>query len=41
MNVVTAFFYSLLAEEIYIELPHNYKEEGYVCHLNKALYGLK
>ena len=41
MDVVTAFLYGLLAEEIYMELPHGYKEEGYVCHLNKALYGLK
>ena len=41
MDVITVFLYSLLAEEIYMELPHGYKEEGYVCHLNKALYGLK
>ena len=41
MNIVTAFFYSLLAEEIYIELPYGYEEEGYVCCLNKVLYGLK
>ena len=41
MNVITAFLYRLLAEEIYMELPYDYKEEGYVCHLNKALYGLK
>ena len=41
MDVITAFLYRLLAEEIYMELPHSYKEEGYVCHLNKALYGLK
>ena len=41
MNVVTAFFYSLLAEEIYMKLPYDYEEEDYVCCLNKALYGLK
>ena len=41
IDVITAFFYSFLAEEIYMKLPHNYKEEGYVYHLNKALYGLK
>ena len=41
MNVITIFLYRLFAEEIYMKLPHNYKEEGYVCHLNKALYDLK
>ena len=39
--MVTAFLYRLFTEEIYMELPHNYKEEGYVCCLNKTLYGLK
>ena len=41
INVITAFLYSLLAEEIYMKLPHDYKEESYICCLNKALYGLK
>lgn len=41
MNVVTAFFYGFFAEEIYMKLLHDYKEEGYVCCLNKTLYGLK
>ena len=41
INVITAFLYRLLAEEIYIELPYNYEEEDYVCHLNKALYDFK
>ena len=41
MNIITVFLYSLLVEEIYIELLYGYKEEDYVCCLNKALYGLK
>ena len=41
MNIVTTFLYSLLAEEIYLKLFHNYEKEDYVCHLNKALYNLK
>ena len=41
MNVITAFLYDLFTEEIYMELPHDYEEEDYVCCLNKALYGLK
>ena len=41
INVITAFLYRFLAEEIYIELPHDYKEESYVCCLNKTLYDLK
>ena len=41
INVVTVFFYSLFAEEIYMELPYGYKEESYVYHLNKTLYNLK
>ena len=41
MNIITAFFYRFFAEEIYIKLPHGYKEEDYVCCLNKTLYGLK
>ena len=41
INMITAFLYSLLIEEIYMKLPHNYKEENYICHLNKTLYDLK
>ena len=41
MNVITAFLYDFLAEEIYMKLFYNYKDEDYVCYLNKALYGLK
>ena len=39
--MITIFFYSFLAKEIYMKLPHNYKKEGYVCCLNKILYDLK
>ena len=41
INIITIFFYSFFAEEIYIELPYNYKEEGYVCYFNKTLYDFK
>ena len=41
INVITVFFYRFFVEEIYIELPHGYKEEDYVYYFNKTLYDLK
>ena len=41
MDVKTAFLESDLDEEVYVELPAGFEQEGMVCRLNKALYGLK
>jgi len=44
MDVVTAFLYGLINEEVYVELPQGEEKHGRedsVCRLNKALYGLK
>jgi hypothetical protein len=44
MDVKTAFFYSNIDTEIYIEQPEGIaaiKELYKVCKLNKAFYGLK
>ena len=42
MDVKTAFLYSGIDEEIYMEQPTGFKEgNGLVYKLNKALYGLK
>ena len=44
MDVVTAFLYGDLEEEIYMEIPAGFKtpeNEGHVCKLLKSLYGLK
>ena len=42
MDVVTAFLYGFLDEEIYVEQPHLFAEDpSLVCRLRKALYGLK
>src|SRR3954453_181724 len=42
MDVKTAFLYSLIDEEIYVEQPTGMEDgTGRICHLNKALYGLK
>ena len=44
MDVVTAFLNGQLDEEIYMQQPDGYIEQGkedYVCKLNKSLYGLK
>ena len=44
MDVNTAFLYSSLAEEVYVEQPEGLQipgKENWVCKLNRALYGLK
>ena len=41
MDVVTAFLYGVLDEDVYVEMPTGFEEPGKVCKLNKALYGLK
>src|SRR2546423_4662067 len=44
MDVNTAFLYSPLSEEVYIEQPEGLEvpgKENWVCKLNRALYGLK
>ena len=42
IDVKTAFLYSGINKEIYMEQPTSFEEgEGLVCKLNKALYGLK
>lgn len=44
MDVKTAFLYGELDEEIYMEQPEGFKvpgQEHKVCHLLKAIYGLK
>ena len=42
MDVVTAFFYSFLNEDIFVNQPEGYViDAALVCHLQKALYGLK
>ena len=44
MDVNTAFLYSSLAEEVYVEQPKGLEipgKENWVCKLNCALHGLK
>lgn len=44
MDVVTAFLNGTLEEDIYMEQPDGYIEQGkenFVCKLRKSLYGLK
>jgi len=43
LDVKNAFLYSDLKEEIYMEQPPEYVAQGEnkVCHLRKAIYGLK
>ena len=44
MDVKSAFLHGEVDEDVYIEQPPGYVEEGkeqYVCKLAKALYGLK
>jgi len=41
MDIKTAFLYGELHEEIFMEPPDGYKEDGMVWKLKKSLYGLK
>ena len=42
MDVVTAFLYGFLDEDIFVNQPEGYViDAAVVCHLQKALYGLK
>lgn len=43
MDVVTAFLYGTVTEDVYVEQPHGFNDgdDDNICHLNKALYGLK
>lgn len=40
-DLKTAFLYGELETEKYMRIPEGYDEEGKVCRLKKALYGLK
>lgn len=44
MDVKTAFYYGLIDQLIYVEIPKGFEDQtnkGKVCKLLKALYGLK
>lgn len=44
LDIKTAFLYGELDEEIYMEQPEGFVkkgQEGHVCRLKKAIYGLK
>ena len=42
MNIVTAFLYGSIEEEVYVKQLTDFTNEGNrVCKLNKALYRLK
>ena len=41
MDVTAAFLYPELHEELYMQLPEGYREEGKVARLTKCIYGLK
>ena len=41
LDYVAAFTQSSLNEDVYVEMPRGYKEDGYVFKLNKCLYGLR
>ncbi|GJP36805.1 hypothetical protein CLOM_g21279 [Closterium sp. NIES-68] len=42
MDIVTAFLYGIVEEEVYMVQPPGYENgTGRVCKLNKAIYGLK
>lgn len=41
MDVPSAFLNAPIEEELYMEMPEGYREDGFVFKLEKALYGLK
>lgn len=46
LDIVTAFLESLMKEIVYVKQPHGFEEPrsaryARVCHLLRALYGLK
>ena len=41
MDVVTAFLYGSIIEEVYVQQPIGFFHGDSACRLNKALYGLK
>lgn len=46
LDIITAFLESLMKETLYVEQPHGFEEPRnarytQVCHLLRALYGLK
>lgn len=40
-DIKTAFLYGEVKEDIYMEIPEGFNENGKVCKLKKSLYGLK
>ena len=44
LDVKTTFLNGMIEEEVYIELPESFEtfdRDSHVCHLKRALYGLK
>ena len=41
LDYVAAFTQSSIEEDVYVEMPRGYKEDGHVFKLNKCLYGLR
>jgi transposase InsO family protein len=41
LDVPSAFLNAPIVEELYMEMPEGYREDGFVFKLEKALYGLK
>ena len=41
LDYIAAFTQSDITEDVNVEMPRGLREEGYVCKLNKFLYGLR
>ena len=41
LDIKTAFLYGILKEDIYMQLPEGYREDGKVARLKRCIYGLK